>query len=152
MRPWLLAIVRNCWRNSAGDSKRRGHVALSEEHTGMNGEAMTFDGPSPESSAIRTDQGRKLDAAIASLPDEFREVLILREMEDLSYREIATITDSPIGTVMSRLSRARALLRSGGILRKVSEHGAQLCPADHVHERIVVVRHDAHALEDVEPA
>jgi RNA polymerase sigma-70 factor (ECF subfamily) len=77
----------------------------------MNGQAMMFDGPSPESSAIRTDQGRKLDAAIASLPEEFREVLILREMEDLSYREIATITDSPIGTVMSRLSRARALLR-----------------------------------------
>ncbi len=111
MRPWLLAIVRNCWRNSAGESKRRGHVALPEEHEGMNGAALTFDGPSPEESTIRTAQGRKLDSVIASLPEEFREVLILREMEDLSYREIATITDAPIGTVMSRLSRARTMLR-----------------------------------------
>src|SRR5450755_4267414 len=48
IRPWLLAIVRNCSRSSAGDAKRRGHVALPEEHEGMNGEAMTFAGPSPE--------------------------------------------------------------------------------------------------------
>jgi RNA polymerase sigma-70 factor (ECF subfamily) len=52
-----------------------------------------------------------LDLVIAKLPDEFREVLILREMEDLSYREIALVTDVPIGTVMSRLARARAMLR-----------------------------------------
>ena len=49
--------------------------------------------------------------ARAGLPEEFREVLILREMEDLSYREIAGITGTPIGTVMSRLARARAILR-----------------------------------------
>ena len=52
-----------------------------------------------------------MDAMLARLPEEFREVLILREMEDLSYREIAEITGAPIGTVMSRLARARALLR-----------------------------------------
>jgi RNA polymerase sigma factor (sigma-70 family) len=111
MRPWLLAIVRNCSRNTAGERKRRAHVALPEEHEGMNGEALTFAGPSPEEQTIRTDVGRKLDSAIAGLPQEFREVLILREMEDLSYREIARITDAPIGTVMSRLSRARTMLR-----------------------------------------
>jgi RNA polymerase sigma-70 factor (ECF subfamily) len=60
---------------------------------------------------MRSDEGRKLDAVIATLPEEFREVLILREMEDLSYREIAMVTDVPIGTVMSRLARARAMLR-----------------------------------------
>jgi RNA polymerase sigma-70 factor (ECF subfamily) len=111
IRPWLLAIVRNCWRTSAGDRKRRGHVSLPEENSAMTSEAMTFAGPSPEAAAMRTDEGRKLDAVIATLPDEFREVLILREMEDLSYREIATITEVPIGTVMSRLARARAMLR-----------------------------------------
>src|SRR5512135_774419 len=111
IRPWLLTIVRNCWRTSAGDVRRRGHVAMPDEHTGAGGEAMTFDGPSPESQAERSDEGRKLDAVIATLPDEFREVLILREMEDLSYREIATVTGVPIGTVMSRLARARAMLR-----------------------------------------
>jgi RNA polymerase sigma-70 factor (ECF subfamily) len=122
MRPWLLAIVRNCWRNSAGDRKRRGHVAMPEEHAEMNGEALTFSGPSPETSAINTDVGRKLDAAIASLPHEFREVLVLREMEDLSYREIASITDSPIGTVMSRLSRARTMLREKWLGEVESTH------------------------------
>lgn len=111
IRPWLLAIVRNCSRTSAGARKRRGHVALPEENSPLSGEAMTFDGPSPEASAIRSDEGRKLDAVIATLPEEFREVLILREMEDLSYREIATVTEVPIGTVMSRLARARAMLR-----------------------------------------
>ena len=72
---------------------------------------LTSGGASPESLAIRSDEGRKLDAVIATLPEEFREVLVLREMEDLSYREIATVTDVPIGTVMSRLARARAMLR-----------------------------------------
>jgi RNA polymerase sigma-70 factor (ECF subfamily) len=111
MRPWLLTIVRNCWRTSAGDAKRRGHVPMPDEQTGPAGEALTFDGPSPEAAAIDADAGRKLDAAIALLPDEFREVLVLREMEDLSYREIAGVTGTPIGTVMSRLARARAMLR-----------------------------------------
>lgn len=108
IRTWLLTIVRNCWRSSLGDRKRRGHVELPDENVG--GE-LTDQGAGPELSAIRNDEGRKLDAVIATLPDEFREVLILREMEDLSYREIATVTDVPIGTVMSRLARARAMLR-----------------------------------------
>jgi RNA polymerase sigma-70 factor (ECF subfamily) len=77
----------------------------------MDEDVLTFSGPSPEASAVRSDEGRKLDAIIATLPEEFREVLILRELEDLSYREIATVTDVPIGTVMSRLARARAMLR-----------------------------------------
>jgi RNA polymerase sigma-70 factor (ECF subfamily) len=67
--------------------------------------------PDPEIVAIGADIGRNLSALVAQLPDEFREVLILREMEDLSYKEIAEITGTPIGTVMSRLARARALLR-----------------------------------------
>jgi RNA polymerase sigma factor (sigma-70 family) len=111
IRPWLLTIVRNCWRTRAGDVRRRGHVAMPDEQTGTMGEAMMFDGPSPEAQAERSDEGRKLDAVVATLPDEFREVLILRELEDLSYREIAAVTGVPIGTVMSRLARARAMLR-----------------------------------------
>jgi RNA polymerase sigma-70 factor (ECF subfamily) len=107
IRPWLLTIVRNCWRTSAGNTRRRGHVPLE----GEPGEAILFDGPSPEAAAAQGDERRKLDAVIAGLPEEFREVLVLREMEDLSYREIAAVTDAPIGTVMSRLARARALLR-----------------------------------------
>ena len=63
----------------------------------------------PESLAIRRAQRREIDEAIAALPIAFREALVLRELEELSYREIARITDVPIGTVMSRLSRARHL-------------------------------------------
>jgi RNA polymerase sigma-70 factor (ECF subfamily) len=74
-------------------------------------EPLASDEPDPEAVALRASEQRKLDAAIGELPQEFREVLILREMEDMSYREIAEIVEAPIGTVMSRLARARGLLR-----------------------------------------
>jgi RNA polymerase sigma-70 factor (ECF subfamily) len=63
------------------------------------------------SAALGASEGRRLEALIALLPADFREVLILREVEDLSYREIAEATGAPIGTVMSRLARARAMLK-----------------------------------------
>jgi len=105
IKPWLLAIVRNCWRN-AGAGRGR-HVPLPEE----DGTALAAEGPDPETAVAAASEGRRLNAVIALLPNEFREVLILREMEDLSYREIAEVTGVPIGTVMSRLARARALLK-----------------------------------------
>jgi RNA polymerase sigma-70 factor (ECF subfamily) len=74
-------------------------------------EAIVDATPDPERMAIGADYGRKLGQVIATLPEEFREVLILREMEDMSYRDIAQTTAVPIGTVMSRLARARALLK-----------------------------------------
>ena len=60
---------------------------------------------------IQTDEHRQLHEVVANLPREYREVLVLREMEGLSYREIALTTGAPIGTVMSRLARARSVLR-----------------------------------------
>jgi RNA polymerase sigma-70 factor (ECF subfamily) len=108
-KPWLLAIVRNCWRNQASDKRRRGHVPLPDEEEGDK--PIASEAASPEAVAMSADQRRKLDGVIAALPEEFREVLVLREMEDLSYREIAEVTGAPVGTVMSRLSRARSLLR-----------------------------------------
>jgi RNA polymerase sigma-70 factor (ECF subfamily) len=68
--------------------------------------------PDPETEAIHRDNQRTLHRLLAALPDEHREVLILREVEDLEYREIAAITNVPIGTIMSRLARARAALRT----------------------------------------
>ena len=103
-KAWLLTIVRNCWASAGKATKRRGHTSLEDE----NLVAVETD---PETSAIQAGNQRRLDVLIAALPSEFREVLILREMEDLSYREIADITGTPIGTVMSRLARARAMLR-----------------------------------------
>jgi RNA polymerase sigma-70 factor (ECF subfamily) len=72
---------------------------------------IASDGIDPEAAAISAERARKLNGAIATLPDEFREILVLREMEDMSYKEIAQVASIPIGTVMSRLARARALLR-----------------------------------------
>ena len=69
------------------------------------------DAVGPEDQAAWTSEGRRLQRALATLPDDFREVLVLREIEDLSYRQIAEVTGAPIGTVMSRLARARAMLK-----------------------------------------
>ncbi|HEY1709509.1 MAG TPA: sigma-70 family RNA polymerase sigma factor [Rhizomicrobium sp.] len=106
-KPWLLAIVRNCWRDAAADRRRRAQVPIPEEES----QPLIATDPDPENLAQSASEQRRLDGAIAALPEEFREALVLREIEDLSYREIATVTGTPIGTVMSRLARARALLR-----------------------------------------
>jgi RNA polymerase sigma-70 factor (ECF subfamily) len=113
IRPWLLAIVRNCAMTAAGKIRWRREDSLPGEGEMPQHRHLTLVAaePDPEIVAIGADIGRNLSALVAQLPDEFREVLILREMEDLSYKEIAEITGTPIGTVMSRLARARALLR-----------------------------------------
>jgi RNA polymerase sigma factor (sigma-70 family) len=67
--------------------------------------------PEPDSTSIRRDEERTLDRLMSALPEEQREVLVLREIEELDYRQIATITNVPVGTVMSRLARARAALK-----------------------------------------
>jgi len=103
-KAWLLTIVRNCWLSAGAATRRRGHTSLDDED-------LEAPERTPEETAIRAGAKRRLDTLIGQLPEEFREVLILREMEDMSYREIAAITGSPIGTVMSRLARARAMLR-----------------------------------------
>jgi len=95
--------VRNCWLTAGKAAKRRGHTPLEDQELVAEGDQ--------EGAAIQQGTRRRLDALVAQLPEEFREALILREMEDMSYREIAEITGTPIGTVMSRLARARALLR-----------------------------------------
>jgi RNA polymerase sigma factor (sigma-70 family) len=107
VRPWLLAIVRNCHRSALEQRKRHPATPLDE----TDDTEIAAEGPTPEASAIQAGAGRLLDNAIAALPDEFREVVILRELEEMSYRDIAATTGAPIGTVMSRLARARALLR-----------------------------------------
>lgn len=118
-KPWLLSIVRNCCRTVA--SKGRGRTALSlDDATSSDAftEAFTSHEPDPEVAAIGRERCQSINEAIASLPDEFREVLILRELEELSYREIAEIAKVPIGTVMSRLSRARAMLKERWLERE----------------------------------
>jgi RNA polymerase sigma-70 factor (ECF subfamily) len=81
--------------------------------------------PDPANVSAADEERRTLGRLIAALPDEHRQVLLLREMEDMSYREIAAVTQVPMGTVMSRLARARSALRgywlkeTGGVPRAV---------------------------------
>lgn len=105
-KPWLLRIVRNTWLDLAG-SHAAEKVPLDEI------EDRAGDGPDPEQSALAGDRRRQIAAALAALPAEAREVLVLREIEDLSYKRIATVLELPIGTVMSRLARAREKLAAG---------------------------------------
>jgi RNA polymerase sigma-70 factor (ECF subfamily) len=103
-RPWLLAIVRNTsfsWleRNRAADT------APIEEDS-----AVADSSYEPETVAAFNMDRRILNEGIAALPAQFREVVVLRELEDMSYKDIARIAEIPIGTVMSRLARARRLL------------------------------------------
>jgi RNA polymerase sigma-70 factor (ECF subfamily) len=113
-RAWFLAIVRNAaW--SWLEANRPANVVLISAHGGEEEgrspiATLAAAGDDPEVALSRQDDRRLLDRLIAELPAEFRECLVLRELEELSYKEIAAVTDVPIGTVMSRLSRARRLL------------------------------------------
>jgi RNA polymerase sigma factor (sigma-70 family) len=116
-RPWLLRIVRNTWTDSVS-AKGADPVSLEAA------DERASDAPDPEQSALVGDRRRHVAAALAALPVDVREVLVLREIEDLSYKQIAGVLDLPIGTVMSRLARAReklAIELRGRLGR--SEHG-----------------------------
>jgi len=103
-RSWLLQIVRNTCYTWLEKNRRQDVTEFNEEH-------HLHPSPSPEVQAIASDHRARLIRAIESLPAPFREVIVLRELEGCSYKEIATITSSPIGTVMSALSRARRQLQ-----------------------------------------
>ena len=105
---WFLAIVRNA-AYSFLRNKRPQELVLSVGPEGDLAE-LAADPATPESLVLDGEATRRLDAAIGGLPVPFREVVILREQEELSYREIAALTGVPVGTVMSRLARGRALL------------------------------------------
>jgi RNA polymerase sigma-70 factor (ECF subfamily) len=114
-RAWLLAIVRNV-AYSALDARKRSRslVLLRDDlrttHDGGPKEVASTD-PSPEAIVIAQGEQKRFQDALAELPLIHRDILVLREMEGLSYTEISQITGTAIGTVMSRLSRARAELR-----------------------------------------
>ncbi|VVE61709.1 RNA polymerase subunit sigma [Pandoraea captiosa] len=115
-RAWLLAIVRNTWltewrrRSDAADGTPFDEAAQrAHDDVRLPGwdDALSGD---PEMLALRRDECALVRDALATLPVLYREVLVLREMEDMSYREIETIVGVPAGTVMSRLARARQML------------------------------------------
>ena len=106
--------------------QRRAFVPLPEEQDVHDGHAMIATDLDPESTSLRRDEERTLDRLMSTLPEEPREVLVLREIEELDYRQIATITNVPIGTVMSRLARARAALKAR-LLQEAKGHPHAVC-------------------------
>lgn len=109
-RAWFLRIVRNEAYNSLKQQRERRPVSLSDEPIQEMAENLPDPGDNPEMALLRQREWRQLQNLIADLPTELRECLILRELEDMPYKDIALITGVPVGTVMSRLWRARQLL------------------------------------------
>jgi len=115
-KAWLFAIVRNCFLTWAGQSRGSDRV-LVDEGALSAAQALALTNvadpaqDTPEAALLRRRDAETVRAVIENLPEPFRENLVLRELEELSYKEIAILTCAPIGTVMSRLARGRALLQ-----------------------------------------
>jgi RNA polymerase sigma-70 factor (ECF subfamily) len=105
-RSWLLAVVRNtCY---TWLEKHRGHAPTVRLDEKVHAPSTALN---PEQLFLRQARDEELRALVAQLPPEFREVVVLRELEGLSYKEIAAVLAIPVGTVMSRLTRGRARLQ-----------------------------------------
>jgi len=112
IRPWLLAILRNVCR--AEFARRADAPAAVEDIPDDRADAAPLwhePQDTPETQLLRRWDAATIRRLVAALAEPFRETLVLREIHNLSYREIAGIVDAPVGTVMSRLARARAMLR-----------------------------------------
>ena len=105
-RAWFLRIVRNTCHGWRGHSFNAPTDQFDEEQHSNARPASD-----PETLLLQTDDVRLIERALRNVPDRFRELLVLRELEDLSYRELADVMGIPMGTVMSTLSRARQALR-----------------------------------------
>jgi len=117
-RAWLLTIVRRTcytWLARQRDARQTALVAVDDQPDDAS--------PNPEALLIQHADRTLVRSAIQALPLEFREVLVLRELENLSYKEIAAVVDVPLGTVMSRLARARERLHHD-LVRRVSRGGS----------------------------
>jgi RNA polymerase sigma-70 factor (ECF subfamily) len=106
-RAWLFAIVRNCCRSAQPGAA--GRITLVAD-PGAELAEQADPGDDPEEAILRRDEIAGVRAAIEAIPEPFREAVVLRDLEELSYAEIAQVTSVPVGTVMSRLSRGRAML------------------------------------------
>jgi RNA polymerase sigma factor (sigma-70 family) len=113
-RPWLLGIVRNrCYTWLKERGHRGAQFEFDEERDGgPDNPVPGTTSQNPEQLLMRMQDSERINRAIEGLPLVFREVIVLRELEELSYEQIAEAVAIPLGTVMSRLARARTLLRA----------------------------------------
>lgn len=107
-KAWLLAIVRTCFLDWT--RRRGGHAAEPAWDDEDRASAVADCADTPEEALIRAADANALRRAVDGLPEPFRETLVLRELEEMSYREIGDLMKVPLGTIMSRLSRARRML------------------------------------------
>ena len=124
-KSWFLTIVRHAFYDWCG--RNRPAEILHDDGSAID-RYVDLAADHPEQTAMRNAEWQSLADAVAALPLAYREVLILRELEELSYKEIAAIAGIPIGTVMSRLARARSLLQRSPAVRALAEEtlGAKL--------------------------
>jgi RNA polymerase sigma-70 factor (ECF subfamily) len=116
-RAWLLRIVRNtCYSWLVKNRPRQPPTAFDETRHSVGIAAA-----SPDAPLLAREEQEQLRQALEALPEEFREAIVLRELEGMSYREIATVTGAPLGTIMSRLARARERLQAGLAHRQSEE-------------------------------
>ncbi len=128
-KPWFLRIVRNTvltWRERQRGANVVPFSALEREDGSSVVDEVASPDEDPEATLLRMEGAATVDQLIARLPAGYREVLVLRELEELSYREIAEVVQIPIGTVMSRLARARQLLLAQGEALVLREQGHAL--------------------------
>ncbi len=109
-RAWVLAIVRNAAFDHMARNRAKSLVFTDDMATLERATPLAGDCATPETELIQKADSQQFEVAMAALPLSFRETLALREIHGLSYREISEVTQSPVGTVMSRLARARSLM------------------------------------------
>ena len=114
MKPWLLAILRNVCKVEFARRTSQPTPAEPKEDEQAADELQPWQEPqlSPEAQLLRRCDGETIRRLVAALPEPFREAVVLRDINDLSYRDIAEVVGVPVGTVMSRLARARSMLRA----------------------------------------
>jgi RNA polymerase sigma-70 factor (ECF subfamily) len=128
-RAWILQITRNCFLTWAKSKQAQRILPVDEVPAAEAGTAYDFSGvpagidqDTPESELLRRANIEMVRTVVEGLPEPFKEVLILREFDDLSYQEIADLIAVPIGTVMSRLARARQLFAKAWLDSAKREH------------------------------
>jgi RNA polymerase sigma-70 factor, ECF subfamily len=127
LRAWLFTILMNTWRNRRRDAVRDPVADAAEMSDQVQGHPAS--GGTPEDLLLRATLGTELQAALAEMPEAFREAVWLRDVDEFTYAEIAAMLEVPIGTVMSRISRGRRQLferlTAGGTGRYPAEAAGQ---------------------------